>query len=98
MAPTVPARSAAAPTRRAAPLNSADRLSDPTGRRVTVLVSDCAGPLWHSGRAHRLLHQLARQAPTAVLQPLPQRMWNRTRLPVTYGVLSRGEGLSGAAA
>ncbi|MGW3685229.1 SAV_2336 N-terminal domain-related protein [Streptomyces sp. NPDC005125] len=81
----------------AAPLNSADRLSDPTGRRVTVLVSDCAGPLWHSGRAHRLLHQLARQAPTAVLQPLPQRMWNRTRLPVTYGVLSRGEGLSGAA-
>ncbi|MDX3765754.1 MULTISPECIES: SAV_2336 N-terminal domain-related protein [unclassified Streptomyces] len=81
----------------AAPLNSADRLSDPTGRRVTVLVSDCAGPLWHSGRAHRLLHQLARQAPTAVLQPLPQRMWNRTRLPVTYGALSRGEGLSGAA-
>ncbi|MFE9861566.1 SAV_2336 N-terminal domain-related protein [Streptomyces sp. NPDC005506] len=85
------------PDAAAAPLNSADRLSDPTGRRVTVLVSDCAGPLWHSGRAHRLLHQLARQAPTAVLQPLPQRMWNRTRLPVTYGVLCRGEGLSGAA-
>ncbi|MET9661737.1 SAV_2336 N-terminal domain-related protein, partial [Streptomyces sp. NPDC006510] len=81
----------------AAPLNSADRLSDPTGRRVTVLVSDCAGPLWHSGRAHRLLHQLAAQAPAAVLQPLPQRMWNRTRLPVTYGSLSRGDGPGGAA-
>jgi tetratricopeptide (TPR) repeat protein len=81
----------------AAPLNSADRLSDPTGRRVTVLVSDCAGPLWHSGRAHRLLHQLAAQAPAAVLQPLPQRMWNRTRLPVTYGSLSRGDGSGGAA-
>ncbi|MFJ5100529.1 SAV_2336 N-terminal domain-related protein [Streptomyces sp. NPDC088554] len=80
----------------AAPLSSADRLSDPTGRRVTVVVSDCAGPLWHSGHAHRLLHQLGRQAPTAVLQPLPQRMWNRTRLPVTYGVLSRGEGPAGA--
>ncbi|MFC5911865.1 SAV_2336 N-terminal domain-related protein [Streptomyces pulveraceus] len=80
-----------------APLNSADRLSDPTGRRVTVLVSDCAGPLWHSGRAHRLLHQLAAQAPAAVLQPLPQRMWNRTRLPVTYGSLSRGDGPGGAA-
>ncbi|MFI6700639.1 SAV_2336 N-terminal domain-related protein [Streptomyces sp. NPDC050509] len=80
----------------AAPLSSADRLSDPTGRRVTVVVSDCAGPLWHNGRAHRLLHQLGRQAPTAVLQPLPQRMWNRTRLPVTYGVLSRGEGPAGA--
>ncbi|WP_326767791.1 SAV_2336 family protein [Streptomyces sp. NBC_01591] len=81
----------------AAPLNSADRLSDPTGRRVTVLVSDCAGPLWHSGRAHRLLHQLAAQAPAAVLQPLPQRMWNRTRLPVTYGSLSRADGPGGAA-
>ncbi|WP_199566156.1 SAV_2336 N-terminal domain-related protein [Streptomyces corynorhini] len=81
----------------AAPLSSADRLSDPTGRRVTVVVSDCAGPLWHSGRAHRLLHQLGRQAPIAVLQPLPQRMWNRTRLPVTYGLLSRGEGPGGAA-
>ncbi|QNE74983.1 hypothetical protein F0344_10465 [Streptomyces finlayi] len=79
----------------AAPLHSADRLSDPTGRRVTVLVSDCAGPVWHSGQAHRLLHHLARQAPTAVLQPLPQRMWNRTGLPVTYGVLSRGEGSAG---
>ncbi|WP_432073370.1 SAV_2336 N-terminal domain-related protein [Streptomyces wuyuanensis] len=82
----------------AAPLHSADRLSDPTGRRVTVLLSDCAGPLWHSGRAHRLLHRLARQSPAAVVQPLPQRMWNRTRLPVTHGVLSRGEGLGGAAA
>ncbi|WP_229866750.1 SAV_2336 N-terminal domain-related protein [Streptomyces gelaticus] len=81
----------------AAPLHSADRLSDPTGRRVTVLVSDCAGPLWHSGRAHRLLHHLAAQAPAAVLQPLPQRMWNRTRLPVTHGSLSRGDGPGGAA-
>ncbi|MGW7364661.1 SAV_2336 N-terminal domain-related protein [Streptomyces sp. NPDC054841] len=81
----------------AAPLHSADRLSDPTGRRVTVLLSDCAGPLWHSGRAHRLLHHLARQAPAAVVQPLPQRLWSRTRLPVTYGVLSRGEGIAGAA-
>ncbi|AXG82861.1 hypothetical protein DVK44_24035 [Streptomyces paludis] len=87
----------ASPDPAAAPLSSADRLSDPTGRRVTVVVSDCAGPLWHSGRAHRLLHQLGRQAPVAVLQPLPQRMWNRTGLPVTYGVLSRGEGPGGAA-
>lgn len=81
----------------AGPLHSADRLSDPTGRRVTVVISDCAGPLWHSGRAHRLLHQLACQSPVAVLQPLPQRMWNRTRMPVTFGSLSRGDGPAGAA-
>lgn len=80
----------------AAPLHSADRLNDPTGRRVTVVISDCAGPLWRSGQAHRLLHQLARLAPVAVLQPLPQRMWSRTRLPVTFGSLTRGEGPAGA--
>ncbi|MGW2429250.1 SAV_2336 N-terminal domain-related protein [Streptomyces sp. NPDC001640] len=86
------------PDPHAAPLHSADRLSDPTGRRITLLVSDCAGPLWRSGHAHRLLHQLSRQAPVAVLQPLPQRMWNRTRLPITYGELTRGETLGGATA
>jgi tetratricopeptide (TPR) repeat protein len=82
----------------AAPLHGEDRLSDPTGRRISLLVSDCAGPLWRSGRAHRLLHHLARQAPVAVLQPLPQRLWSRTQLPVTYCELNRGETLGGAAA
>jgi hypothetical protein len=85
------------PDAHAAPLHAAERLSDPTGRRIVVLVSDCAGPLWHSGHAHRLLHHLSRQGPVAVLQPLPQRMWNRTRLPVTFGELSRGGTLGGAA-
>ncbi|MDX3308446.1 SAV_2336 N-terminal domain-related protein [Streptomyces sp. ME08-AFT2] len=82
----------------AAPLHSTDRLSDPTGRRIVLFVSDCAGPLWHSGQAHRLLHHLSRQGPVAVLQPLPQRLWNRTRLPVVFCELSRGETLGGAAA
>ncbi|HEY5836584.1 SAV_2336 N-terminal domain-related protein, partial [Streptomyces sp.] len=75
-------------------LRSADQLSDPTGRRITLLVSDCAGPLWRSGQAHRLLHRLARHGPVAVLQPLPARLWSRTRLPVSYGVLHRAEGLA----
>ncbi|MEU8970339.1 SAV_2336 N-terminal domain-related protein [Streptomyces monashensis] len=78
-----------------APLHTVERLSDPTGRRITLLVSDCAGPLWRTGRAHRLLHHLARLAPVAVLQPLPQRLWNRTLLPVTYGELTRGDTLGG---
>ncbi|MFK4109115.1 SAV_2336 N-terminal domain-related protein [Streptomyces sp. NPDC002176] len=82
---------------RGAPQHTVDRLSDPTGRRITLLVSDCAGPLWRSGRAHRLLHRLARLAPVAVLQPLPQRLWSRTRLPVTYGELTRGDTPGGTA-
>lgn len=72
-------------------LRSADQLGDPTGRRITLLVSDCAGPLWRSGQAHRLLHRLAGYGPVAVLQPLPARLWSRTRLPVSYGVLHRAE-------
>lgn len=82
---------------RAAALGPAERLSDPTGSRITVLLSDCAGPLWYSGQAHRLLHRLSGQAPVAVLQPLPQRLWGRTGLPVTYGVLARGEGTGSTA-
>ncbi|SHK77186.1 SAV_2336 N-terminal domain-related protein [Actinacidiphila paucisporea] len=73
-------------------LRSADQLIDPTGRRITLLVSDCAGPLWRSGQAHRLLHRLAGHGPVAVLQPLPARLWSRTRLPVSYGVLHRADG------
>ncbi|MFF9361977.1 SAV_2336 N-terminal domain-related protein [Streptomyces griseoluteus] len=82
---------------RGAPQHTVDRLSDPTGRRITLLVSDCAGSLWRSGSAHRLLHRLARLAPVAVLQPLPQRLWSRTRLPVTYGRLTRGDTPGGTA-
>ncbi|WP_405587413.1 SAV_2336 N-terminal domain-related protein [Streptomyces sp. NBC_01190] len=78
-------------------LRSPQQLSDPTGRRVTLLVSDCVGPLWRSGQAHRLLDRLLRIGPAAVLQPLPARLWNRTRLPVSYGVLHRAAGLSTAA-
>ncbi|MFD5024790.1 SAV_2336 N-terminal domain-related protein [Streptomyces sp. NPDC058373] len=84
------------PRRDGAPLHSTDRLVDATGRRVTLLVSDCAGPLWHTGAAHRTLHRLAGQGPVAVLQPLPQRLWPRTRLQVTFGELRRGQGVSGA--
>ncbi|WP_435126058.1 SAV_2336 N-terminal domain-related protein [Actinacidiphila sp. bgisy144] len=74
-------------------LLSAEQLGDPTGRRITLMVSDCAGPLWRSGQAHRLLHRLSRHGPVGVLQPLPARLWSRTLLPVSYGVLHRSEGM-----
>ncbi|MEU2433806.1 SAV_2336 N-terminal domain-related protein [Streptomyces sp. NPDC007861] len=86
------------PDRDTGPLRPTGILSDPTGRHVTLLISDCAGGLWRSGRAHSLLHRLAAQAPVAVLQPLPQRLWQRTRLPASYGKLTRGEGSAAAVA
>ncbi|MFD9986144.1 SAV_2336 N-terminal domain-related protein [Streptomyces massasporeus] len=54
---------------------------DPTSHTFTLVISDCAGPIWRSGAAQRFLHRLAAQrSPVAVLQPLPQRLWSRTAL------------------
>ncbi|WP_369190118.1 SAV_2336 N-terminal domain-related protein [Streptomyces sp. R08] len=74
-------------------LRAAEQLRDPTGRQLTLVVSDCAGPLWRSGQLQRLLHHWAQAAPVAVVQPLPQRLWRRTHLPALPGTLRRREGL-----
>ncbi|MFE9446807.1 SAV_2336 N-terminal domain-related protein [Streptomyces sp. NPDC006739] len=70
-------------------LRSADELHDPTGRRLTFVISDCVGPLWQDGSAQRLLHDWPRAAPLAVVQPLPPRLWARTALPAEPGLLVR---------
>ncbi|MFI8522609.1 SAV_2336 N-terminal domain-related protein [Streptomyces sp. NPDC085481] len=70
-------------------LRPGDQLHDPTGRRLTLIVSDCVGPLWQRGAAQRLIHQWPRQSPLALVQPLPPRLWSRTALPVESGTLLR---------
>ncbi|MFF9841686.1 SAV_2336 N-terminal domain-related protein [Streptomyces sp. NPDC013740] len=70
-------------------LRPGDQLHDPTGRRLTLIVSDCVGPLWQRGAAQRLIHQWPRQSPLALVQPLPPRLWSRTALPVEPGALVR---------
>lgn len=80
-------------------LRSGDQLRDPTGRALTIVVSDCAGPLWREGQAQRLLHRWAECAPCAVVQPLPQRLWARSWLPTERGLLERaGAGGGGGTA
>ncbi|WP_432191492.1 SAV_2336 N-terminal domain-related protein [Streptomyces sp. bgisy027] len=83
----------AGPGRAARALVPVEQLRDPTGRQVTLLLSDCAGPLWQDTRMQRLLHDWAHAAPVALVQPLPQRMWHETDLPALPGTLRRGEGL-----
>lgn len=73
-------------------LRSGDQLRDPTGRALTMVVSDCAGPLWREGSAQRLLHRWAECTPCVVVQPLPQRLWGRSWLPTERGTLTRAEG------
>ncbi|WP_236678492.1 SAV_2336 N-terminal domain-related protein [Streptomyces actinomycinicus] len=70
-------------------LRPADELHDPSGRRLTLVISDCVGPLWQNGAAPRLLHGWPRTAPLAVVQPLPPRLWGRTALPAEPGLLVR---------
>ncbi|MEU8519278.1 SAV_2336 N-terminal domain-related protein [Streptomyces sp. NBC_01216] len=76
-------------------LRPGDQLHDPTGRCLTLLVSDCVGPLWRRGAAQRLIHQWPRSSPLAVVQPLPPRLWARTALTVEPGTLSRATGPGG---
>ncbi|MFD9356813.1 SAV_2336 N-terminal domain-related protein [Streptomyces sp. NPDC060031] len=71
---------------------SGDQLRDPTGRALTMVVSDCAGPVWREGQAQRLLYRWAECTPCVVVQPLPQRLWSRSWLPTERGTLSRAEG------
>lgn len=78
-----------------AQLHRPEELRDPTGHRLTFVLSDCAGPLWRAGKMQQLLYAWATTAPVAVVQPLPQRMWRRTHLPAIQGELVRGEGPAG---
>ncbi|MCJ1678118.1 hypothetical protein MTF65_12340 [Streptomyces sp. APSN-46.1] len=74
---------------------SGEQLRDPTGRALTMVVSDCAGPVWREGEAQRLLYRWAECAPCVVVQPLPQRLWGRSWLPTERGGLCRVEGAGG---
>ncbi|MFJ3901089.1 SAV_2336 N-terminal domain-related protein [Streptomyces sp. NPDC090025] len=76
-------------------LRPGDQLHDPTGRRLTLIVSDCVGPLWRRGAAQRLIHQWPRHSPLALVQPLPPRLWPRTALSVEPGTLLRSAGPGG---
>ncbi|MEU8617025.1 SAV_2336 N-terminal domain-related protein [Streptomyces sp. NPDC048623] len=76
-------------------LRPGDQLHDPTGRRLTLVVTDCVGPLWQRGAAQKLIHQWPRHSPLALVQPLPPRLWPRTALPVEPGTLERPSGPGG---
>ncbi|MFD9905490.1 tetratricopeptide repeat protein [Streptomyces sp. NPDC059063] len=67
------------------PLLPPDALTDPTGRQVTLVLGDCSGPHWWAGLAGPVLHAWAKRGPTAVLQPLPERLWRRTAAPAVPG-------------
>ncbi|MDY3557084.1 SAV_2336 N-terminal domain-related protein, partial [Gemmata sp. JC717] len=71
---------ALAPERRAAGLHRPRELCDPAGRRVVLVASDCAAPMWYDGRARALLDLWGGTQPVALLPVLPQSLWEYTAL------------------
>ncbi|RKS71941.1 hypothetical protein BZB76_4752 [Actinomadura pelletieri DSM 43383] len=57
-----------------------------SGRHAVLVLSDCSGPHWWDGRAARAVRRWARIGPTAILQPLAERLWRRTAAPAVPGV------------
>ena len=60
-------------------------LIDPAGRRAVLVLSDCSGRHWWAGKPASALYMWARHGPTAIVQPLPERMWQRTAAPTVSG-------------
>ncbi|MFF4827962.1 SAV_2336 N-terminal domain-related protein [Streptomyces sp. NPDC001312] len=69
------------PFARAQRLIAPKALADPSGRTMTLMISDGAGPLWRSGALEPVLRGWAAQGPTAVVHALPARMWAGSALP-----------------
>ncbi|WP_328436211.1 SAV_2336 family protein [Streptomyces sp. NBC_00444] len=66
----------------AAPLPTA-RLSS-SERTVVLAFSDATARCWHDGTALRHLARWARDSPTAVINPLPARLWSGTGLDAEF--------------
>ncbi|MFJ2648260.1 SAV_2336 N-terminal domain-related protein [Streptomyces sp. NPDC087420] len=64
----------------------------PAGRTVALVISDTMGPQWRDGAAgrrwYRTLRGWARTLPVAVVQPLPERMWQDTPLAPVPGLFT----------
>ncbi|WP_392476089.1 SAV_2336 N-terminal domain-related protein [Nostoc sp. C110] len=74
--------------------HSPKELLDATGRRLILLISDCISPLWWQGEIHNLLEIWGNHVPVAVLQLLPEQLWERTVLglgnSVSLGTIAPG--------
>ncbi|WP_331453751.1 NaeI family type II restriction endonuclease [Streptomyces sp. SS162] len=56
------------------------QLRQADGRRLVVVVSDCAAGPWRGAAVWMLLREWAATTPTALLNPLPTKLWRRSGL------------------
>ncbi|QZY19134.1 DUF2075 domain-containing protein [Streptomyces decoyicus] len=74
-------------------LTGPGELRAPGGRRLVVVVSDCAAPGWRGPAVWRQLREWSVTTPVALLNPLPTKLWRRTGLDLpTVRVFPRSPG------
>nr|WSW65193.1 SAV_2336 family protein [Streptomyces sp. NBC_00995] len=68
------------------------------GRRLVLVLSDCAARGWHTPAPWLLLRGWGRQIPVALLDPLPPRLWRRSalNLPAVHVTGGRAGGHNGS--
>jgi formylglycine-generating enzyme required for sulfatase activity len=62
------------------PAHRPSELIDQRGRRIVMVLSDCAGAYWWNGTLLPMLQTWGKIMPTVVWQMLPAWMWKRTAL------------------
>jgi formylglycine-generating enzyme required for sulfatase activity len=53
---------------------------DPNGHRLILVVSDCVSPAWRDGSVTKILSTWGRSSPVAIVQMLPEWLWERSAL------------------
>jgi hypothetical protein len=53
-------------------------LRNRTGRQVILVLSDCVGQAWRDGSMQRVVEGWAKAGIVTIVQPLPERLWNRS--------------------
>jgi DNA-binding response OmpR family regulator len=69
--------------------HSPKELIEPNGRRLFLVISDCVSSAWRSGAITRALSVWANTSPMAILQVLPEWLWERSALGIAESVLLR---------
>ena len=70
--------------------NNPRELLEPAGRRLILLVTDCLSPIWYTGQILPVLDEWSNHGPMALVQMLPEWLWDRTALREASAVLLKG--------
>ncbi|MFD9414807.1 SAV_2336 N-terminal domain-related protein [Streptomyces goshikiensis] len=68
-----------------------ERLRDPHGRRLVLVLSDCVADGWHAPEIWEALRDWVRSTATVLLNPLPPTLWPHTGLDGAVVTLRAGE-------